>query len=299
MTAQSGAVTLPKISTAFGFLAAPITYFAGRAISSPALSARSIELDNHFLRGYRAKLEANGLYSEMFERFAQAAKLCASANKPVDDEMSVLFPKSHGQLLQDVVCALLHNSKRSGYFVEVGVGDGTTYSNTRLLEQELGWRGILAEPARMFHDVIKSSRAAILDRRAVGGETGNTLTFEQDDAMGELSGLAGERTPRGKQALSTYTVQTTRLDDLLDEHGAPEQIDYISIDTEGSELAVLSGLTLKKRRIAFFTIEHNFDAHRMKRYDEIFQAGGYRKILPHLSSFDNWYAHSDFNLELF
>lgn len=288
-----------RIGTALRSLAAPVAYFTGRAIGSPALSARSIDLDNNYLRGYRTLLQANGRYSEMFERLAQAAKICASANRLIDTEMSSLFPKSHGQLLQDVMCALLHGGKRDGYFVEVGVGDGTTYSNTRLLEEEFGWRGILAEPAQMFHDSIANSRSAILDRRAVGSETGNTLTFEQDDAMGELSGLAGERTPRGKQSVSTYTVQTVRLDDLLDEYGAPEQIDYVSIDTEGSELSVLSGLSMQRRRIAFFTIEHNFDSHRMKKYDEILQGAGYRKIAPHLSAFDYWYIHRDFDLNLF
>ncbi|MEC5293427.1 MULTISPECIES: FkbM family methyltransferase [unclassified Aurantimonas] len=266
---------------------------------NPTLSARSIKLDNDYLRGYRSRMEANGFYSEMFERFGQAAKICASANTLVDDEISVLFPKSHGQLLQDVVCALLHKGKRDGYFVEIGVGDGTRYSNTRLLEKELGWRGILAEPAQMFHDRIANSRTAILDRRAVGSETGNTLTFEQDDSMGELSGLAGERTAHGGQNLSTYKVDTVRLHDLLDEHGAPDRIDYISIDTEGSELSVLSGLSLKKRRVTFFTIEHNFDTYRMKKYDEILLGAGYTRILTHISGFDYWYVDREFEQEVF
>jgi FkbM family methyltransferase len=243
-------------------------------------------------------MEADGLYSEMFERFVQAAKICASTKRLVDTEMNLLFPKSHGQLLQDVVCALLHNHKRNGYFVEVGVGDGTTYSNSRLLEEEYGWRGILAEPALMFHETIRNSRTAILDRRAVSNRTGITLTFEQDDSTGELSGLARERIPRGKQTVSKYAVETVSFDDLLDEHGAPDQIDYVSIDTEGSELSVLRGLSIHKRRIAFLSIEHNFDSRRMNKFDKLFQAAGYRKLPPHLSNFDHWYIHSDYDFNL-
>lgn len=256
-------------------------------------------LDKDYLRGYRCNLQRREIYSEMFERFAQAAKISASSNELVDDEMSRLFSKSHGQLLQDVVCALIHNSKRDGYFVEVGVGDGTTYSNTRLLEEELGWRGILAEPALMFHDQILRSRSAILDRRAVSDETGKILKFEQNDSVGELSRLVSERGMQGKRALSTYQVETVRLDDLLDEHGAPDQIDYMSIDTEGSELSVLSGLSMQKRRVSFISVEHNFDRLRMKRFDEIFLRNGYRKLLPHLSAFDYWYVHNDLDVGLF
>lgn len=288
-----------RIARALGLLAAPAVYVAGRLTGSATLSTRSIQLDDSYLHGYRMRMHAAGRQSEMFERFAQAAKLCASTNVSVDEEMAALFPKSYGQLLQDVVCALLHKQKRDGYFVEIGVGDGTVYSNTRLLEQELGWKGILAEPALMFHDRIASSRTAILDRRAVSDETGNVLTFEQDDAMGELSGLADQRVSRGVQDVSSYKVETVRLDDLLDEHQAPDEIDYVSIDTEGSELSVLSGLSMSKRKVSFFTVEHNFDAHRMNKYDEIMGRAGYRKIVPHLSSFDYWYVHPDLKTDIF
>jgi FkbM family methyltransferase len=271
----------------------------GRLIGSQTVSARSIGFDRQYLRGYASRLQANNLRSEMFGRFAQAAKICASANRSIDPEMHRLFPKSHGQLLQDIVCTLIHDGKRDGYFVEVGVGDGITYSNTLMLERDFGWRGILAEPAAMFHNAILGSRKSTLDWRAVSSETGNVLVFEQNNTVGELSGLAGTRTRRGKQALSTYNVETIRLDELLDEKGAPDEIDYISIDTEGSELSVLSGLSLAKRKVWFFTIEHNFDPIRIREYDELLIRIGYRRILPHLSEFDSWYAHGDLGNGIF
>lgn len=294
-----GVYALQKVLTGAGLLVAPAVYFGGRLIGSPALSARSTYFDHHYLRGYASRMRANRIPSEMFGRFSQAAKLCASASRSIDAEILQLFPKSHGQLLQDVMCALLHGGKRNGYFVEVGVGDGIKYSNTLMLERDLGWRGILAEPAVLFHDSIVSSRTALLDRRAVSSQTGNIVAFEQDDSLGEFSGLTGARVARGKQVLSTYQVETIRFDDLLEEHEAPDEIDYISIDTEGSEIAVLSGLSLAKRRIWLFTIEHNFDTGRMTRYDEILEKAGYRKILPHLSEFDFWYVHCDLKTDIF
>jgi FkbM family methyltransferase len=207
--------------------------------------------------------------------------------------MTKLFPNSHGQLLQDVMCALVHSVKRQGYFVEVGVGDGEKFSNTLLLERELDWSGILAEPASMFHKSISDTRSAILDKRAVSDKSGNTVLFEQDDGMGELSGLAGQRSPRGQQNLSTYEVSTVRLDDLLAEHNAPDEIDYLSVDTEGSEISVLDGLSLSKRRISLVTIEHNYDRGRMRAYADLFESAGYRQLFPNLSSFDAWYVHND------
>ncbi|MEO1158824.1 MAG: hypothetical protein AAFW74_00005, partial [Pseudomonadota bacterium] len=194
---------LTKMISGSGVLLAPATYAVGRLLGNKSLSSRSVNFDQDYMRGYASALQAKDIESEMFSRFTQAAKLCASWDRSVDLEMLKLFPRSHGQLLQDVVCALVHAGKRQGYFVEVGVGDGEKFSNTLLLERDLGWRGILAEPASMFHKSISDTRSAILDKRAVSDESGNTVLFEQDDGMGELSGLAGQRSPRGQQNLST------------------------------------------------------------------------------------------------
>jgi FkbM family methyltransferase len=290
---------LRRTAMALGVLTAPVTYMLGRLIGSDAFAAKSIQFDNHYLRGYSTLLKSQNVNSEMFSRFTQAARICASANKSIDTEMLQLFPNSHGQLLQDVVCMLLQNTKRGGYFVEVGVGNGTKHSNSLMLERDFGWSGILAEPAKVFHDAIATSRTSILDGRAISERTGDLLVFEQDDKIGELSGLAGIRRPRGTQTLSTYEVKTVRFDELLEEHNAPDEIDYISIDTEGSELFVLKGLSLTRRRVNFFTIEHNFDTERKKQYDKILLAAGYIEILPHLSGFDAWYAHKDLSFGLF
>ncbi|MDX2142563.1 MAG: FkbM family methyltransferase [Rhodospirillaceae bacterium] len=188
---------------------------------------------------------------------------------------------------------MVHNKKRNGYFVEVGVGDGTALSNTLILERDFGWTGVLAEPNRAFHDKIAKTRRAVLDKRAVYDISGKKMRFEEVAGVGELSGLGRHRTERGSPILSAYDVETVALDDLLAAHGAPSQIDYMSIDTEGSEVDILKGLSLKNRQVAFFTIEHNFDRKRLKAYHSILQPAGYREILPEISTFDAWFVHRD------
>lgn len=284
---------LRKVFSAAGIIAAPVVYLVGRMVRNPALSAWSIACDPHYKRGYDSWIQKNGMNNEAFARFSQAAAFCALAKNEIGNDLYELLPKAHGQLLQDIACLLIHHMKKNGYFVEVGVGDGMKYSNTLLLERDFGWKGILAEPATMFHTSIKNSRSAILDQRAVNAVNGEKLIFEQDDSLGELSGLGGQRTPRGNQVISAYEVETVRLDDLLNEYNAPDQIDYISIDTEGSEVSVLKGFSFEKRRVGFFTVEHNFDFKRLEAYSKILEPHGYRRILPELSGFDAWYIHQD------
>jgi FkbM family methyltransferase len=191
------------------------------------------------------------------------------------------------------VCLLLTNFKKNGVFVEVGVGNGEAYSNTLLLERNYNWDGVLCEPSKGFHSLIRANRRARLDVRAVSSQSGHILTFEEDKNIGELSGLRGSRTGRGAQTIENYEVDTITLDDALVSHGIETDIDFVSIDTEGSELAVLEGFDFKKWHVKFFVIEHSFDPIRIREYQRIFGEHGYIRILPHISSFDSWYLRND------
>ena len=52
-------------------------------------------------------------------------------------------------------------------------------------------------------------------------------------------------------------AKTVTLNTLLDEYNAPSVIDYISLDTEGSELKILQAFDFRKWEVRIFSIEHN------------------------------------------
>jgi hypothetical protein len=57
-------------------------------------------------------------------------------------------------------------------------------------------------------------------------------------------------------------VKTISLNDLLKSFDAPTVIDYLSIDTEGSEFLILSNLDFSKWKFHIITVEHNFTSQR-------------------------------------
>ena len=85
-------------------------------------------------------------------------------------------------------------------------------------------------------------------------------------------------------------VQTISLNDLLDEFDAPDEIDYMSVDTEGSELEILSAFDFSKRQVKLFTIEHNFTPLRAEIYN-LMTSKGYVRRFPEYTRFDDWYVH--------
>jgi FkbM family methyltransferase len=156
--------------------------------------------------------------------------------------------------------------------------------------------GLLVEPNRGFHDRIRASRKGNLDARAAASTSGELVEFEEFVEVGEFSRVAkqGDR----QLELSTtkrYNVETVTLEKLLEDHDAPNEIDYISIDTEGSELDILKGFNFDRYRVGFFTIEHNFRSGALEKMAAMLGRRGYRQILPEVSHFDAWFVHNSIN----
>jgi hypothetical protein len=67
-------------------------------------------------------------------------------------------------------------------------------------------------------------------------------------------------------------------------------IDYISIDTEGSEYEIIENFDFNYYDVKVLTIEHNYEeSHRTKIYEKLIKAGYARKYTE-ISHQDDWYV---------
>ncbi|WP_170968108.1 FkbM family methyltransferase [Halomonas sp. 15WGF] len=197
---------------------------------------------------------------------------------------------SVSQLGQDLWVLEKTNYKRGGFFVEFGATDGVLLSNTYLLEKEFGWKGICAEPNPKFFEQLKKNRSCITSNACIGGRTGEEVEFILADEFGGMAKHADEdrhkeKRENFKKAGQTIELKTISLHDFLIEHGAPHKIDYISIDTEGSELEIIENFPFNKWKITYITIEHNFTSIRTD-IEELMKKNGYTK---YEASWDDWY----------
>jgi len=226
-----------SILRAGGVLVAPWMYTVGRLARSRRLVSAALSADPLYVRVVVDRFHIEGRKTFTLLQFLSAVKLIASAGDGADVIVKQAFPGCQAQLLQDIACLLVHSAKRGGYFVEVGVGDGVTISNTYLLEKHYGWEGLLVEPSRGFHDHIRVHRCARLDTRCAAGTNDGIVEFEEILGDGEFSRKSGlGNRSFDEDATVRYPVETTTLDRLLEEHDAPRKIDFISVDTEGGRL---------------------------------------------------------------
>lgn len=199
---------------------------------------------------------------------------------------------TRSQFFQELWVAWELKSPKNGFFVEFGAANGRHASNTVYLERELGWRGILAEPARHWYPHIRKLRNCFIDDRAVFSQSGLKVRFVQPTIAlhSTIETYAdGDYAAATRAIGERYEVETVSLNDLLTEWRAPRRIDYISIDTEGSELDILKAFDFKAWDVRLMTIEHaRAEAKRAAIYD-LMIANGYRRKFENLSGDDDWY----------
>ena len=200
---------------------------------------------------------------------------------------------SHSQLFQDLLALYLMREKSNGYFVEFGAADGIFLSNTYLLEKNFNWTGIVCEPAKSWESSLRANRSSIIDYRCVFHASGLKLPFLDVD-NNELSTLQSysqsDLHASNRTSGDQYLVETISLEDLLDQHDAPNVIDYISIDTEGSEFDILKAFNFKKYQFRIITVEHNHTEMRTEIYN-LLVTNGYTRIFKDLSGFDDWFIY--------
>ena len=159
---------------------------------------------------------------------------------------------------------------RGGFFVEAGALDGKRYSNSWFFEKCLGWCGLLIEgnPAN-FRDLVTNRPSAIKLHTALCADG------EEVDFIAGGGATAGAVAAMDRKFLDrwhhTTTPQIVRvpcitLAHALCLHGITE-IDFLSLDVEGSELDVVRHIDFTRVRIRVIIVEQ--DRYNMTKVLEV------------------------------
>ena len=204
--------------------------------------------------------------------------------------------KSRSQLRQDLFVLSHLNFKTRGFFVEFGATNGQDLSNTYLLEKEFAWGGVLAEPAKCWHRDLKKNRCSSIETSCVWRDSRSTLTFNEFSqpefsTVEAYTNIDYHKKLELREMNKSYNVETISLYDMLVKHKAPSKIDYLSIDTEGTEFEILSAFDFSKYSFEIITCEHNFTPEREKIL-KLLSHNGYKRVYTEFSKFDDWYVKS-------
>ena len=187
--------------------------------------------------------------------------------------------KGYSQLGQDTWILEKTNYKKNGFFVEIGAHDGKHLSNTYILEKEYNWSGICAECNPEIIPQLINNRNCSIETRAVMHRNNLNIFFHSCRHAQALSRvfyfdhLTHPKT--GKTIYPQHVLKTVTINTMLKEHNAPTDIDYISIDTEASELFIVTIFDFVKYNVKYWTIEVNDDQEAAKYLRRFFHYHGY------------------------
>jgi len=199
---------------------------------------------------------------------------------------------SKSQIGQDLNVVNFYREKQNGFFVDIGANDGLNLSNSYFLESQYNWKGICCEPVPYIYEQLVQNRPnAICINDAVYHSSDLTVVF--DIARDTLYSGISENIDTWKECVdrdkTTITVNTISLNDLLDKNNAPSFIEYISLDTEGSEYEILRTCDFNKYTFGLIDVEHNYQEPRRSQIKELLLSNGY--VYVGENNWDDMYKH--------
>ena len=164
----------------------------------------------------------------------------------------------HGEdlLLERIFYKILRYQLSGNYFyVDCGAYHPFVYSMTARLSS-LGWRGIAIDFSRTSKDSFAHHRKQAEFILAPVGD-GSNIQIVQGDLrkVGDAS-ITSSAAPLGSgiDIDPSVMVESVRISDILDQHKI-QQVDFLNLDIEGSELAALKGIDFTRHSPGVICVE--------------------------------------------
>jgi FkbM family methyltransferase len=196
----------------------------------------------------------------------------------------IVFEKekeNHAEEYEKLMVWEFFGFSQEGFFIDIGANDPKNLSQSWFLEK-MGWRGILIEP-------LPEKNGALLRERPLSRVF--QVAVSAPDKIGEADFFVSDmKSSLNKNLIAadvdyqtTTRVKVVTLDSILEEI-QPPRIDFVSIDTEGTELDVLRGFNLEKWKPSLILMEDVLLSLTKHRY---LIANGYK--IYRRTGFNSWY----------
>ena len=206
------------------------------------------------------------------------------------------------QIGQDyLIDQFIFPSRSNGVFVDVGAHDGVSFSNTYFFESKKAWTGLCIEPNPDVFEQLVKNRNCKKAQVAIGARNGTT-EFTVATGVDMLSGVSSNLNRRHRKRMDreirevdgskrVIQIPIVTLQSLLDLNNI-ERIDFLTIDTEGSELDVIRGIDFGRTLITCIVLERNYTSGGVLKF---LRTKGFIRLMA--LSHDDIYVHKDWMSE--
>jgi FkbM family methyltransferase len=203
---------------------------------------------------------------------------------------------SYSANAEDVLLRRLFPGPEPGFYVDVGAGHPIWENDTKALSDR-GWRGINVEPQEDFLAELRRERPHDVNLGVALSDAPGDQTYFEVENTG-LSTLDPENAARAEAAgrrVKSRTVPVRTLTQVLVENNAPSRFEFLKVDVEGLEQAVLAGNDWQRFRPHVVMIESTVPETPIRRQDEcraLLAGVGWRHVW--FDGLNDWYLAPDF-----
>jgi FkbM family methyltransferase len=203
---------------------------------------------------------------------------------------------SYAQNREDILLDRLFGD-HVGRYMDVGSSHPLVDSNTRFF-YERGWRGVNLEPNLSEFQRFLDQRPEDLNLNLAASDFDGELTFYQveEEGMSGISTVSAEIAQGYRQygiAVGERQVPVRTIRSLIDTHGI-EPPDFLSIDVESHEAAVIRGIPLESWRPRVLVVESTLPLSTTPSYHDwepILLAQGY--LFAAFNGLNRFYLRED------
>ena len=165
--------------------------------------------------------------------------------------------RSYAQHAEDVRLARAFAGRTTGFYIDVGAWHPVLDSVTKYL-YDLGWQGIDIEPGVETARLLREDRRRDVVLEVACSDADGEMTIHETDVPNDWSTLVPQ-TAKAVHAIharrmAERVVAVRTLRSICAEH-VHEQIDFLKIDVEGHEAAVLRGADFDRWRPRVVVVE--------------------------------------------
>jgi FkbM family methyltransferase len=178
---------------------------------------------------------------------------------------------SYSQNHEDVVLARGFPHREYGFYIDVGAEHPVVNSVTKHF-YDRGWRGINIEPSHRFIALLSEARPEDINlRTGIAEVDGKATFFEGPEENHGASSFCADVVEQYRRVGQTFTevrdVPVTTLAAVFDEYVGDRIVDFLKIDVEGSEAAVVAGADWRRWRPRVVVIEATHPNSRLPSHD--------------------------------
>ena len=173
------------------------------------------------------------------------------------------------------------NSDQKGFYVEIGAWDGRKKNSTIILEKD-GWDGVCIEASPPSFELLIHNRKCRCLNVAVYDKDGE-VDFAIFPNRPEWNGIVETYDERHKMLLGENSEEPDGYIQKVPCRSwasleLPNHIDYLQIDTEGSEIPILKCIDWTTTTIDYICLEDNNEQNGDTTYRDYMTSIGYECI---------------------